>query len=89
MAELKLHLCYSGMVQISVQAVTPNPHRETFLKLDLEYEITCPGLRSRANFSDSDSDLEKSTPTPTQTRNSDSDPHQSLFHMSKSKVLKQ
>ena len=39
MAELKLHLkCYSGMVQISVQAVTPKPHTETFLKLDLEYE---------------------------------------------------
>ena len=26
------------MVQISVQAVTPKPHTETFLKLDLEYE---------------------------------------------------
>ena len=39
MAELKLHLkCYSGMVQISVQAVTPKPHKETFLKLDLEYK---------------------------------------------------
>ena len=39
MAELKLHLkCYSDMVQISVQAVTPKPHTETFLKLDLEYE---------------------------------------------------
>ena len=39
MAELKLHLkCYSGMVQISVQAVTPKSHTETFLKLDLEYE---------------------------------------------------
>ena len=39
MAELKLHLkCCSGMVQISVQAVTPKPHTETFLKLDLEYE---------------------------------------------------
>ena len=37
MAELKLHLkCYSSMVQISVQAVTPKPHTETFLKLDLE-----------------------------------------------------
>ena len=35
MAELKLHLkCYSGMVQISVQAVTT----ETFLKLDSEYK---------------------------------------------------
>ena len=30
--------CYSGMVQISVQAVIPKPHSETFLKLDLEYE---------------------------------------------------
>ena len=39
MAELKLHLkCYSGMVQIPVQAVTPNPHTETFLKLDFEYK---------------------------------------------------
>ena len=39
MVELKLHLkCYSGMVQISVQAVTPKPHTETFLKLDLEYK---------------------------------------------------
>ena len=39
MAELKLHLqCYSGMVQISVQAVTPKSHTETFLKLDLEYK---------------------------------------------------
>ena len=39
MAELKLHLkCYSGMVQISVQAVTPKPHTETFLKLYLQYE---------------------------------------------------
>ena len=39
MAELKLHLkCYSGMVQISIQAVTPKPHTETFLKLDLEYK---------------------------------------------------
>ena len=39
MAELKLHLkCYSGMVQISVQAVTPKPHSETFFKLDLEYK---------------------------------------------------
>ena len=39
MAELKLHLkCYSGRVQISVQAVTPKSHTETFLKLDLEYE---------------------------------------------------
>ena len=39
MAELKLHLkCYSDMVQISVQAVTPQPHTETFLKLDLEYK---------------------------------------------------
>ena len=28
------------MVQISVQAVTPKPHSETFLKLDLEYEKT-------------------------------------------------
>ena len=38
-AEIKLHLkCYSGMVQISVQAVTPKPHTETFLKFDLEYE---------------------------------------------------
>ena len=37
MVELKLHLkCYSGMVQFSVQAVTPRPHTETFLKLDLE-----------------------------------------------------
>ena len=37
MAELKLHLeCYSSMVQISVQAVTPKSHTETFLKLDLE-----------------------------------------------------
>ena len=26
------------MVQISVQAVTPTPHTETFLQLDLEYE---------------------------------------------------
>ena len=26
------------MVQISVQAVTPKPHTETFLKLDLEYK---------------------------------------------------
>ena len=42
MAELKLHLkCYSGIVQTSVQAVTPNPHAETFSKLDLEYEKTC------------------------------------------------
>ena len=42
MTELKLHLkCYSGMVQISVQAVTPKPHTETFLKLDLVYEKTC------------------------------------------------
>ena len=33
MAELKLHLKnYSGMVQISVQAVTLEPHVETFLK---------------------------------------------------------
>ena len=41
MAELKLDLkCYSDMVQISVQAVTPKPHTETFLKLDLEYEKT-------------------------------------------------
>ena len=38
MAELKRHLkCYSDVVQISVQAVTPKPHTETFLKLDLEY----------------------------------------------------
>ena len=38
-AELKLHLkCYSDMVQISVQAVTPKTHTETFLKLDLEYK---------------------------------------------------
>ena len=38
--ELKLHWkCYSGMVQILVQAVvTPQPHTETFLKLDLEYK---------------------------------------------------
>ena len=36
MAEIKLHLkCYSDMVQISVQGVTPNT--ETFLKLDFEY----------------------------------------------------
>ena len=41
MAELKLHLkCYSDMVQISVQVVTPKPHTETFLKLYLEYEKT-------------------------------------------------
>ena len=41
MAELKLHLkCFSDMVQISVQAVTPKPHTETFLKLYLEYEKT-------------------------------------------------
>ena len=33
-------MCYSDMVQISVQAVTPKPHTETFLKLDLEYENT-------------------------------------------------
>ena len=26
------------MVQISVQAVTPKPRTETFLKLDLEYK---------------------------------------------------
>ena len=26
------------MVQIAVQAVTPKPHTETFLKLDLEYK---------------------------------------------------
>ena len=26
------------MVQISVQAVTPKPHTETFLKLDLVYK---------------------------------------------------
>ena len=26
------------MVQISVQAVTPKPHTETFLKLDLEFK---------------------------------------------------
>ena len=32
---------YSGMVQISVQAVTPKPHAETFSKLDLEYKKTC------------------------------------------------
>ena len=39
MAEIKLHLMwYSGMVQISVQAVTPLPHTETFLKLDLGYK---------------------------------------------------
>ena len=39
MAELKLHFkCYSDMVQISVQTVTPKPHTDTFLKLDLEYE---------------------------------------------------
>ena len=39
MAELKFHLkCYSDMVQISVQAVTPKPHTEPFFKLDLEYE---------------------------------------------------
>ena len=40
MAELKLHLKYNSsyMVQISVQAVTPKPHTETFLKLDLEYK---------------------------------------------------
>ena len=39
MAELNLHLkCYSDMVQILVQAVTPKPHTETFLKLYLEYE---------------------------------------------------
>ena len=39
MAELKLHLkCYSGMVQISVQAVTPKLHTETYLKLDFEYK---------------------------------------------------
>ena len=30
--------CYSGMVQISFQAVTPKSHTETFLKLDLEYK---------------------------------------------------
>ena len=42
MVELKLHLkCYSGMVQISVQAITPKPHTETFLNLDLEYEKMC------------------------------------------------
>ena len=28
------------MVQISVQDVTPKPHTETFLKLDLEYKKT-------------------------------------------------
>ena len=39
MAELKLHLnSYSDMVHIPVQAVTPKPHTETFLKLDWEYK---------------------------------------------------
>ena len=39
MAELKLHLkCYSGMVQISVQAVTLKPHTDTFFMLDLGYK---------------------------------------------------
>ena len=35
--ELKIHLkCYSDIVQISFQAVTPNPHTETYLNLNLE-----------------------------------------------------
>ena len=35
------------MVQISVQAVTPKPHTETFLKLDLEFKKRVSKKKSR------------------------------------------
>ena len=47
MAELKLHLkCNSGMVQISVQAVKPKPHTETFLKYKKFWSIKKVSVRT-------------------------------------------
>ena len=51
MAKLKLHFkCYSGKVQISVQAVKPKPHTETFLKLDLEYKKRACKKKTRSSL---------------------------------------